>query len=84
MDYTDADVRAFSVMHTELHLEGWSRAQAIDFLSRHTVRTPDAIAAAVGSRDGSRGNVRREPMASRIEPASHPLFQTASQPTVRR
>lgn len=41
---------AGSVAQAGLHLRGWSRAQAIDFLSQNTTFTSDEIAAAVDRR----------------------------------
>ena len=48
--YANVESAAGSVAQVGLHLEGWSRDQAIAFLARHGVRSADEIATAVDRR----------------------------------
>ena len=41
--HASAQRLASDVVHLGVHVKGWSRAQAIDFLSRRVARTPDEI-----------------------------------------
>jgi uncharacterized protein (DUF885 family) len=50
--FESAEGHAGNVVQAGLHLKGWSRAQAIDFLSQYTTRTDAEIAVAVDRRIG--------------------------------
>jgi uncharacterized protein (DUF885 family) len=49
-EFESGEGHAGNVVQAGLHLKGWSRAQAIDFLSQYTTRTDAEIAAAVDRR----------------------------------